>query len=89
MTVKNKENIYEATRFYSQQEVADMLHVSTHYVTRLRRIGLLNGRRFGRGWLYTHDDIWDFLQISAGHDLYEIANMTDDAARRAVEDWRH
>ncbi len=56
-------------KIYTQVEVAELLHVSTHYITKLRRQGYLIGRHCGKNWLYTEGDINSFISETAGKDL--------------------
>ena len=59
-------------KILSQTDVAEILHVSTHYVTKLRRCGYITGRRCGKRWLYTEDEIDRFIDNTYGEDLHTM-----------------
>ena len=64
--------------FLETKEVAQLLHCSTHYVTTLRKSGLLMGTRYGKRWLYYDSDIQDFLTVTHGKDLNNIKDLTPE-----------
>lgn len=56
-------------KLYSTKEVADILHISTHRVTHLRKAGLLKGTRYGKCWVYMHEELLRFIKESEGKDI--------------------
>ena len=48
-------------KLLTTQEVAEKLHCSTHHVAHLRQHGLIRGTRFAKYWMYTEEDINNFI----------------------------
>jgi len=49
-------------KLYAEQEVAALFNISLATLRRQRQTGLLRGRKIGRKWLFTGDDITDYLE---------------------------
>lgn len=64
------------------QEVAKMLHCSTHQVSSLRKYGFIKGTRFGKNWLYDRKGIIRFISLCEGKDFFNFKNLTPEAARK-------
>ena len=68
---------------YTTAEVATRLHTHRNMIDRLRRNGLLNGIKLGKGFIYSEEEVQRFLRNYAGLDLSNESNMLE--ARRTVE----
>lgn len=68
---------------YTTAEVATRLHTHRNMIDRLRRNGLLNGIKLGKGFIYSEEEVQRFLRNYAGLDLSNETNMLE--ARRTVE----
>ena len=68
---------------YTTAEVANRLHTHRNMIDRLRRNGLLNGIKLGKGFIYSEEEVQRFLRNYAGLDLSNESNMLE--ARRTVE----
>lgn len=81
---KRKKGAYmiELNEIYTTKEVAEVLHCSTHQVSTLRKFGLITGTRFGKNWLYDKNAIISFISACRGKDLYNLKNLTPEAARK-------
>lgn len=56
-------------RLYTTKQVAELLHISTHHVTHLRQAGLLKGTKYGKCWVYSHEELIRFMKASEGKDV--------------------
>lgn len=68
---------------YTTAEVATRLHTHRNMIDRLRRNGLLNGIKLGKGFIYSEEEVQRFLRNYVGLDLSNESNMLE--ARRTVE----
>lgn len=62
----------ENIKFYSIQEVGEVLHVSRQMVSRIRNCGLLSFSRFGKSWLISEADLIAFVEENKGKDLSKV-----------------
>jgi excisionase family DNA binding protein len=62
---------------YGLEAAADFLHVHTNTVLRLAASCQLRGAKIGRAWVFTENDLADYLQA-------EIERQTRERARRMV-----
>lgn len=65
------------------EEVASALHTHRNMVDRLRRNGLINGIKLGKGFIFATTEIESFLKNYAGMDLSNEVAMQE--ARREIE----
>ena len=65
------------------EEVAQKLHTHRNMVDRLRKNGLINGIKLGKGFIYAITEIESFLTKYAGMDLSNESAMQE--ARRTIE----
>lgn len=72
----------EINKFYTTEEVAKLLHCSTHYVTHLRQSGLLIGTRYGKRWLYMKNDLESFICATRGKDLSNFRDLTSEGIQK-------
>lgn len=72
----------ELTDICTTQEVAEILHCSTHQVSSLRKFGLITGTRFGKNWLYDKKGIIEFISTCRGKDFFNFKDLTPEAARK-------
>jgi len=54
---------------YSTSDLCKILGVNRAKIEQYREAGLLNGRRFGRGWYFTTNEVSQFLERTSGLDL--------------------
>ena len=67
------------------EEVAKVYCCNEHRVTWLRKQGLLPGVKFGKHYLYLEDDVDRLMRASTRHTVAELASMSPDALRNALE----
>lgn len=65
---------------FTTEEVASLLRTHRNMVDRLRRNGLINGIKLGKGFIYSAVEINRFLERYAGEDL-----SNDSAQKEAKE----
>jgi excisionase family DNA binding protein len=65
-------------RFYSIDEVADLLRVSTRTIRRWIKAGKLHGHRFERTVRIAHEDLQDFI---ARHEIRRDGDRRLDLSR--------
>lgn len=70
-------------RAYTTEEVAELLRTHRNMVDRLRKNGLINGIKLGKGFIYSASEIARFFDRYAGMDLSNEFAMKE--ARREVE----
>ena len=68
---------------YTTEEVAQKLKTHRNMIDRLRRNGLLNGIKLGKGFIYSDTEVRIFLTTYAGFDLSNDIEM--EKARRQAE----
>ena len=61
------------------EDAADFLHVHTNTVLKLAADCRIRGAKVGRAWVFTEDDLAEFLKT-------EIERQTRDRARRMVRE---
>lgn len=54
-------------RLYTIQDVAAILAISEEHTRRLTREGKLRGRKFGRVWRFTEEDLEAFIEEAKVH----------------------
>lgn len=78
---RNKEVTMEI-KLLTTKEVAEKLHCSTHQVAHLRQHGLIRGTRFAKYWMYSEEDINNFILKNLGQDFWHFRELTPEAARK-------
>ena len=78
---RNKEVNMEI-KLLTTKEVAEKLHCSTHQVAHLRQHGLIRGTRFAKYWMYSEEDINNFILKNLGQDFWHFRDLTPEAARK-------
>lgn len=63
------------TMTLTSSQVAEQLHVSIKTVRALRRSGLLQGSKLGKGWIYTVQAVNDLLQAIQGQEISTYEDM--------------
>lgn len=69
-------------KLLTTKEVAEVLHCSTHQVAHLRQHGLIRGTRFAKYWMYSEDDINNFIKNNLGKDFWNFRDLTPEAAQK-------
>ena len=69
-------------KLLTTKEVAEKLHCSTHQVAHLRQHGLIRGTRFAKYWMYSEEDINNFILKNLGQDFWHFRDLTPEAARK-------
>lgn len=54
---------------YTSKELADKLCSYEEKVNKLRSVGILKGIKMGKGYVYTHKEVEEFLELYRGMDL--------------------
>jgi len=54
---------------YSEEEMADVLYCSLRRVRELRKMGVLQGTKTGKGYVYHFNEIKDLFETYRGKDL--------------------
>ena len=70
------------------EEVAKAYCCNVHRVTRvtwLRKQGLLPGMKYGKHYLYLEEDVNRLMRATRRHTVKELASMSPDARRKALE----
>lgn len=80
-----RKEIMETTNdlVFTTDEVAEKLKTHRNMVDRLRRNGLINGIKLGKGFIFSGQELNRFLTSYAGMDLSNDSAMQE--ARREVE----
>ena len=80
-----RKEIMETTNdlVFTTDEVAEKLKTHRNMVDRLRRNGLINGIKLGKGFIFSEQELNRFLTSYAGMDLSNDSAMQE--ARREVE----
>ena len=72
----------EDVKLLTTKEVAEILHCSTHQVLNLRKYGLIRGTRFAKYWMYSEEDINNFILNNLGKDFSHFKDLTPEAAQK-------
>ena len=67
------------------EEVAKAYCCNVHRVTWLRKQGLLPGMKYGKHYLYLEEDVNRLMRATRRHTVKELASMSPDALRNALE----
>lgn len=62
-------------KLYTRKELAKAWGCSLYTVQDLHDSGLLKGRKFGRAWKYSEDDVQEFFNLTKGYDIENYAKM--------------
>lgn len=54
---------------YTEEELTDVLHMSQRRVQDLRKLGVLQGTKTGKGYVYHNDEIRELFEKYRGKDL--------------------
>lgn len=77
-----KSDSNEALDFYTQDELANLLHCEVHRVIQFRQAGLLRGTRFGRRWIYRKNDVEAFVNESLGKDFTNFTDLSEEGLKK-------
>ena len=62
-------------KLYTRKQLADFWGCSVYTIQDLQNTGLLKGRRFGRSWKYSEDDIKEFFDQTKRADIDNYTKM--------------
>ena len=62
-------------KLYTRKQLADFWKCSVYTIQDLQNTGLLKGRKFGRSWKYSEDDIKEFFDKTKGADIDNYTKM--------------
>ena len=62
-------------KLYTRKELAEIWKCSLLTIQDLHDSGLLKGRKFGRAWKYSEDDIQEFFDKTKGYDIENYTKM--------------
>lgn len=60
---------------YTRKQLAEAWGCTVYTIQDLQDTGLLKGRRVGRAWKYSEDDVQEFFDITKGHDIDNYSKM--------------
>lgn len=66
----------EEIRLYYTKDLEKLLGVDRHKIYKYVKAGLLKGRKIGRSWASSGEEVKEFFKVTQGMDLSNAARIT-------------